>query len=915
MFKKVGLTALAAWLLACDRPADDQSRGVAAAAGNHAPVAATDIAGTGTASAVDIHVLANDTDPDGDPLAVTAVGAAAHGSVAINPNGIVRYVAQPGFQGSDRFVYTVSDNQGGGEMAQVLVSVGPDADRDGLIDREEFDQGTDPADADSDDDGIGDGLEVSVTKTLPRDDDSDDDGLIDGHEDLDRDGTVDANETGALLSDSDGDGLTDGQERGLAMPEGKHSGDSFLPDSDPGTSTDPLKRDSDGGGISDGEEDRNHDGRVDPGELDPNLASDDQSHQMLPSPVAKPAMPAAPAGPAVLPADVDGDGFYDDVGATGGGCSAAGPRGSPASGTALVLGLGLLIVGAARRRRPRLQPARRWARWAAVAGLIQLAPAAIARAEETSFAIERLRLTGSREGLIDVETSSTLGHLRSDVGLWMGFERDPLVLRDVSTGARLGSLVERRWGGSLMGAIGIGSFVEVGIELPLVMRQKRPEGQPAVAPAPLSPLSTFGVGDLLVAPKVRLLQGLALQLGVSLPTGRSNYRGSTKVLARPEILAHTASGRLRAAINVGYRMRPNVVFLGQTLADELTSRLGVGWRLGADEHTPWEIAASLAGATSAEKPFGGSNQNALEANVLIAYDITPTLNAFVGGGPGLRRGVGTPEWRVFAGTRIGAGAPTVPLPPRDPQVSAHAPAPCSNLTGGGARAGCPARDSDDDGLPDNADRCPQEKEDPDGHEDADGCPDPDNDRDGVADALDACPQDSGLLDNRGCPERDRDHDGVADALDNCPDERGLRDLAGCRRQQMVVLSRSAMTLTEEVRFAEGSARLSAQDLWLLDQVADVIMAHSEISQIRIQVRCTDGSSERHNLTLSQHRAEAVRKHLVKKGVFADRLVAHGLGALPPQMPTIPAAPNPASPPRAPRADNLAFVIESAAEPR
>lgn len=53
-------------------------------------------------------VLANDVDPDGEPLTITWVGAASHGIVD-NELTVLRYTPEPGFSGSDLFTYTVSD--------------------------------------------------------------------------------------------------------------------------------------------------------------------------------------------------------------------------------------------------------------------------------------------------------------------------------------------------------------------------------------------------------------------------------------------------------------------------------------------------------------------------------------------------------------------------------------------------------------------------------------------------------------------------------------------------------------------------------------------------------------------------------------------------------------------------------------
>ncbi len=79
------------------------------------------------------------------------------------------------------------------------------ADSDGLTDLEEYSCGTDPNDADSDDDGLDDDIEVNTTGTNPLDNDSDNDGLTDGDE-------VNTHGTNPLNSDSDSDDLPDGWE-------------------------------------------------------------------------------------------------------------------------------------------------------------------------------------------------------------------------------------------------------------------------------------------------------------------------------------------------------------------------------------------------------------------------------------------------------------------------------------------------------------------------------------------------------------------------------------------------------------------------------------------------------------------------------------------------------------------------------
>ncbi|MCI0504794.1 MAG: hypothetical protein L0Z73_01660 [Gammaproteobacteria bacterium] len=103
--------------------------------------------------------------------------------------------------------------------------------------------------SDTDGDGIPDSVEqASCTNTL--DLDSDDDGVGDGIEDINRNGVVDAGETNPCNADSDGDGIQDGTEKGamvgIADPDGNGPllGTDlrvFVPDPEPTTRTDPTE--------------------------------------------------------------------------------------------------------------------------------------------------------------------------------------------------------------------------------------------------------------------------------------------------------------------------------------------------------------------------------------------------------------------------------------------------------------------------------------------------------------------------------------------------------------------------------------------------------------------------------------------------------------------------------------------------
>ncbi|MBA4313642.1 MAG: hypothetical protein C0417_13540 [Chlorobiaceae bacterium] len=107
-----------------------------------------------------------------------------------------------------------------------------DNDKDGLTNNEEEELGTDPNNADTDGDGLMDGMEVRTYITNPLKADTDGDGLNDGDE-------IKRYKTNPLKTDTDGDGLNDGDE------VNKYK-------------SDPLNTDTDGDGLKDGDEVQNY---------------------------------------------------------------------------------------------------------------------------------------------------------------------------------------------------------------------------------------------------------------------------------------------------------------------------------------------------------------------------------------------------------------------------------------------------------------------------------------------------------------------------------------------------------------------------------------------------------------------------------------------------------------------------------
>ena len=125
-------------------------------AGNANPIAQNDTATTEAGVSVTSNALANDSDPNGNPLTITAATQGATtlvvngstpntvsgvdsagnpvanaGTLVLNPNGTYTFVPAAGFTGTiDPVTYTISDGNGGTDTAVINISVYPNSGND-----------------------------------------------------------------------------------------------------------------------------------------------------------------------------------------------------------------------------------------------------------------------------------------------------------------------------------------------------------------------------------------------------------------------------------------------------------------------------------------------------------------------------------------------------------------------------------------------------------------------------------------------------------------------------------------------------------------------------------------------------------------------------------------------------------------
>ena len=191
---------------------------------------------------------------------------------------------------------------------------------------------------------------------------------------------------------------------------------------------------------------------------------------------------------------------------------------------------------------------------------------------------------------------------------------------------------------------------------------------------------------------------------------------------------------------------------------------------------------------------------------------------------------------------------------------------CPNTPDGVAvdENGCPI-DSDNDGVADYLDKCPNT---PYGVAvDENGCP-IDSDNDGVADYLDKCPNTPNgvAVDENGCPI-DSDNDGVADYLDKCPNTpQGISvNSNGC-----------PISFNFDIEFPLNSTKIEAQFMPKIEKFADFLKSNPGY-KVEIQGYTDNIGNKSYNMLLSQKRAKSVYEQLIKLGIDKKRLTWIGYG--------------------------------------
>jgi outer membrane protein OmpA-like peptidoglycan-associated protein len=512
--------------------------------------------------------------------------------------------------------------------------------------------------------------------------------------------------------------------------------------------------------------------------------------------------------------------------------------------------------------------------------------------------------------------------------LYVDYAHDPLILRGATSGRDLGAIVSNQAIFHLAAAMAIAGRVTFDIDVPLAVQSgSAPSGNGYSFAAPTG----AAVGDVRLGARFTIFGKyfdpfqLAASVAVLVPSGdQTAYAGDGGGRVVPQLIAGGHFDRLVWSSAIGVIAGSKHVFANVAQGTSLTWGAGAGVLLG--ESRLLQIGPELTGSVTLDDV----QSRTISAELLLGARrrFAGNFEAGLGAGIGLSRGVGTPSFRAVGLLAYSPevldkrpdrdhdgiadsddACPDVPgdvnrdplkngcrdrkralLEDRDfdgiPDVEDACPASPGNPSPDPKQNGCPPapRDADGDGVRDSEDACPTVVGPPDPDPAKNGCPPPpkDGDGDGIPDARDACPDSPGKASSdplqNGCPG-DLDGDGIRDDKDACPREKGpvTADPAttGCPKE--IRVTGDAIILLHQVEFDTGTSKIRPKSAPILDEIADVLRQHAEITAAEVEGHTDNRGDDKLNTALSQGRAESVRKALIKRGIDAGRLSAKGHG--------------------------------------
>jgi OmpA-OmpF porin, OOP family len=511
----------------------------------------------------------------------------------------------------------------------------------------------------------------------------------------------------------------------------------------------------------------------------------------------------------------------------------------------------------------------------------------LASAQTRGFFIDRFDVAERGSDWFVGDSLDLRGPVRPALGFVLDYAHKPLVLYN-EQGKPRAVLISDQLFAHLGASLVLADRLRLAVNVPLALVSRGESVR--YLDTTLAAQSGTTLGDLRFAADLRLfgeyLGPITMAIGAQLyvPTGkRSAFTGDGKVRVTPHLLLAGEASILAysARVALNYRAQDDVL-TGVPTGTEVQFAVTAG--LYVAQHQVL-LGPELSGSTVVEHG-GAFKKETTPFELLFGAHYRPrNFRLGLGVGPGLSRGLGTPDVRVVG---MFEWAPSYDTD-RDGDGIIDDLDACPDVPGvrnaDPKKNGCPLPpDRDGDGFDDAHDACPDvpgvASDDP----TKNGCPLPsDRDHDGIIDREDDCPDQAGVPSDipgrNGCPlPNDSDGDGIVDTQDACPTVPGPADpdptKNGCPKAR---IEHNQIVITERVEFETGSAKLLNSSTGILIAVLNVLQEHGELSKVLVEGHTDNVGGAKYNKGLSERRAASVVAWLVEHGIQKQRLLDAGFG--------------------------------------
>lgn len=284
-----------------------------------------------------------------------------------------------------------------------------------------------------------------------------------------------------------------------------------------------------------------------------------------------------------------------------------------------------------------------------IGAITLLATSFVSHTRADSFSVNTFEPTVDDSEYFTIYNSPTMLKRNFHVGFFLDYAKNPYEFGNANFN-RTAGVVDDLLTANIVGSYGVLDWFSVGVLIPVYFWEH------IDSPSLLLDENNFDLGDVQLVFKVRLLDrekhhvGISIVPFVSFPssTGSSDFLGNDSFAGGGKVVIDgRIKDRVSLALNLGYLTRTRVVDVsGNVLNDQFLAGLGISIDILKEK---LKLIGEAQVATVTSDFFSDRRTTPAEARVGFRYTWAKNHDINAGAGFGLSNGIGSPDYRIFAG--------------------------------------------------------------------------------------------------------------------------------------------------------------------------------------------------------------------------------------------------------------------------